>query len=121
MMDRHLKIRQAMRGDVWLADLGVTVGSEQNGVRPVVVISNNMGNRSGPTVIIAPITSKTKSGHLPTHETVLGCGLAKKSTVLLEQIRMIDKHRLIKYYGTLPNNKMHEIDKAISVALGLCK
>lgn len=110
------------RGDVFFADLNPVVGSEQGGVRPVVAIQNNVGNKHSPT-IVAAITSKTAKKNLPTHvELKADCGgLAKNSVVMTEQIRTIDKARLIKYLGHLDEKIMSEIDKAALCSLGIAE
>lgn len=114
------KIRTVKRGDVFYADLGEGVGSEQSGVRPVVVIQNNVGNRFSPTVIIASITSKINKLKLPTHIR-LGeyDGLIKGSIVLLEQIRAIDKERLREYRCTLSKEDLKRINEGILISLEL--
>jgi mRNA interferase MazF len=107
------------RGDIYYADLSPVVGSEQGGLRPVLVIQNELGNKHAPTIIIAPITSILSKKPLPTHVTIAECGLAVSSTVLLEQIRTIDKRRLKTYLGTIPEDKQAAVDKAITISLGL--
>lgn len=109
------------RGDIYYADLSPVIGSEQGGVRPVLIIQNDVGNRYSPTVIAAAITSQMGKAKLPTHINVgaQGCGLAKNSVVLLEQVRTIDKQRLREKMGTLSGGTMSEIDKALSVSFGL--
>ena len=109
------------RGDIYYADLSPVIGSEQGGVRPVLIIQNDVGNKYSPTVIAAAITSQRDKTKLPTHITVdaVGCGLAKDSIVLLEQVRTIDKKRLKEKMGCLDGNAMHRVDKALSVSFGL--
>ncbi len=109
------------RGDIYYADLSPVVGSEQGGVRPVLIVQNDVGNKYSPTVIAAAITSQKYKTQLPTHISVNsgGCGLAKDSIVLLEQVRTIDKTRLKEHMGTLDNSEMTRIDKALSVSFGL--
>ena len=109
------------RGDIYYADLSPVIGSEQGGIRPVLIIQNDVGNRYSPTVIAAAITSQHNKAKLPTHINVgaQGCGLAKDSVVLLEQVRTIDKQRLREKMGTLDNGAMTEIDKALTVSFGL--
>ena len=109
------------RGDIFYADLSPVVGSEQGGVRPVLIVQNDVGNRFSPTVIAAAITSQRAKAHLPTHimlnaETT---GLARDSIVLLEQIRTIDKHRLKERMGRLDNTAMSMVDQALSISFGL--
>lgn len=107
------------RGDIFYADLSPVVGCEQGGIRPVLVIQNDIGNRYSPTVIVAAITSKSKK-ELPTH-VELGCmeALQKNSVVLLEQIRTIDRIRLLEYIGSVSRLRMLLIDEALSLSVGL--
>ena len=109
------------RGEIYYADLSPVVGSEQGGVRPVLIVQNDVGNRYSPTVIAAAITSQHEKSQLPTHIKVNadGCGLAKDSIVLLEQVRTIDKQRLKEKMGTLDNTAMNRVDKDLSVSFGL--
>ena len=115
------------RGDIYYADLSPVVGSEQGGVRPVLIVQNDMGNRYSPTVIAAAITSKTGKTKLPTHIEVSAngglqgesCGLAKNSVILLEQIRTIDKKRLKERMGKLDDRTMQQVDSAIGISFGL--
>ena len=109
------------RGDIFYADLSPVVGSEQGGVRPVLIIQNDMGNRHSPTVIAAAITSQLNKAQLPTHIELLDphCGLTKDSVVLLEQIRTLDKRRLRERMGRLDEEKMAQVDTAIAVSFGL--
>ena len=109
------------RGDIYYADLSPVVGSEQGGLRPVLIVQNEVGNRYSPTVIAAAITSQRDKTNLPTHIRVDagGCGLAKDSIVLLEQIRTIDKQRLKERMGSLDLPSMDKVDKALSVSFGL--
>lgn len=109
------------RGDIYYADLSPVVGSEQGGVRPVLIVQNDMGNRHSPTVIAAAITSQTDKAKLPTHIEVSSsnCGLAKNSIVLLEQIRTIDKKRLKEKMGRLDDGSMQQVNGALSVSFGL--
>ena len=109
------------RGDIYYADLSPVVGSEQGGVRPVLIVQNDVGNKYSPTVIAAAITSQKYKTALPTHISVSsgGCGLQKDSIVLLEQVRTIDKTRLKERMGTLDNDEMSKINKALSVSFGL--
>lgn len=109
------------RGDIYYADLSPVVGSEQGGVRPVLIIQNDVGNRYSPTVIAAAITSQHDKARLPTHIWVNGndCGLSKDSVVLLEQVRTIDKQRLKEKMGSLDNGSMDRVDRALSVSFGL--
>jgi len=108
-----------LRGDIYYADLNPTVGSEQGGVRPLVILQNNIGNRHSPTVIAAAITAKPKKP-LPTHAAIgHACGHLKESFVLLEQIRTIDRSRLREYVGRLDTQEMKKIDEALAISVGL--
>ena len=109
------------RGDVYYADLSPVVGSEQGGLRPVLIVQNDVGNRYSPTVIAAAITSRMTKAKLPTHIDVVAdnVGLAKDSVILLEQIRTIDKVRLKEKMGRLDDSLMHRVDNAIAVSFGL--
>ena len=109
------------RGDIYYADLSPVVGSEQGGVRPVLIVQNNMGNRYSPTVIAAAITSRKDKADLPTHIRVNagGSGLERDSIVLLEQVRTLDKTRLREHMGALPPADMRRVDNALSVSFGL--
>lgn len=113
--------RTYLRGDLYYADLGSGVGSEQEGHRPVVIIQNNVGNKHSPTVIIAAITSKAGvKAKLPTHYYIHGGnGLELPSIVLLEQIRTIDKRRLTGYIGRLDEKHIRGIDHALAISIGL--
>ena len=108
------------RGDIYYADLSPVVGSEQGGMRPVLIIQNDIGNRYSPTVIAAAITSRTDKARLPTHiEVGLDSGLAKSSVILCEQIRTLDKKRLRDRMGHLDEETMTLVNEAISVSFGL--
>ena len=109
------------RGDIYYADLSPVVGSEQGGVRPVLIVQNDVGNRYSPTVIAAAITSRQSKAKLPTHIPIeaQGCGLSKDSVVLLEQIRTIDKQRLKERMGSIDESSMSMVDNAISISFGL--
>ncbi|MBQ8850743.1 MAG: type II toxin-antitoxin system PemK/MazF family toxin [Clostridia bacterium] len=109
------------RGDIYYADLSPVVGSEQGGMRPVLIIQNDVGNRYSPTVIAAAITSRMGKTRLPTHIDIYAdkAGLAKDSVVLLEQIRTLDKRRLKEKMGHLDEKMMNEINSAIAVSFGL--
>ena len=109
------------RGDIYYADLSPVVGSEQGGIRPVLIIQNDVGNRHSPTVIAAAITSQINKARLPTH-IELGArsfGLSKDSVILLEQIRTIDKKRLKERMGRLDDRLMQRVDDAIAVSFSL--
>lgn len=110
------------RGDIYYADLSPVVGSEQGGVRPVLIVQNNVGNKYSPTVIAAAITSQKEKSKLPTHINLDAehCGLSKNSIVLLEQIRTIDKKRLKERMGRVEDNgAITKINQALSVSFGL--
>lgn len=109
------------RGDIYYADLSPVVGSEQGGVRPVLIVQNDVGNKFSPTVIAAAITSQQEKNNLPTHIEVdaQSCGLAKDSVVLLEQVRTIDKRRLREKMGTLAAPQMNAVNQALEVSFGL--
>ena len=109
------------RGDIFYADLSPVVGSEQGGVRPVLIVQNDTGNRHSPTVIAAAITSQTGKARLPTHISLaaMSCGLPKDSVVLLKQIRTLDKRRLREHMGRVDETMMKQVDTAIAVSFGL--
>lgn len=109
------------RGEIYYADLSPVVGSEQGGVRPVLIVQNDVGNRHSPTVIAAAITSQINKARLPTHIelSAQSYGLSKDSVVLLEQIRTIDKKRLKERMGRVDDGMMTKIDDAIAVSFGL--
>ena len=109
------------RGEIYYADLSPVIGSEQGGVRPVLIVQNDVGNRHSPTVIAAAITSQREKTKLPTHIALdaSSCGLAKDSVVLLEQVRTLDKKRLKERMGELDNSPMSKVDNALSVSFGL--
>ena len=109
------------RGDIYFADLSPVVGSEEGGMRPVLIIQNDTGNRHSPTVIAAAITSQTGKARLPTHISLSAksCGLSRDSVILLEQVRTIDKSRLRERMGRLDEPMMSQVDGAIAVSFGL--
>ena len=109
------------RGEIYYADLSPVVGSEQGGIRPVLIVQNDVGNKHSPTVIAAAITSKQEKSQLPTHISVSAssCGLAKDSVVLLEQVRTLDKRRLKERMGELDSGSMQQVNDALSVSFGL--
>lgn len=109
------------RGDIYYADLSPVVGSEQGGLRPVLIIQNDVGNRYSPTVIAAAITSKMTKAKMPTHIDVFASrvGLTKDSVILLEQIRTLDKRRLKEKMGHLDDELMGRVNNAISISFGL--
>ena len=115
-MEHHVK-----RGDIYYADLSPVVGSEQGGMRPVLIVQNNIGNRYSPTVIAAAITSQVNKAKMPTHIS-LGArsfGLTRDSVILTEQIRTLDKRRLRERMGRVDDKIMEKIDTAIAVSFGL--
>ena len=116
--DKQMTVR---RGDIYYADLSPVVGSEQGGIRPVLIVQNDVGNRFSPTVIAAAITSQKDKNKLPTHIQVNAndSGLSKDSIVLLEQVRTIDKQRLKEKMGRLDDASMSRINQALSVSFGL--
>ncbi|HZH58936.1 type II toxin-antitoxin system endoribonuclease NdoA [Metabacillus halosaccharovorans] len=109
------------RGDVYFADLSPVVGSEQGGVRPVLIIQNDIGNRFSPTVIIAAITAQIQKAKLPTHVEIDAkrYGFERDSVILLEQIRTIDKQRLTDKITHLDDEMMDKVDEALQISLGL--
>lgn len=109
------------RGDVFYADLSPVVGSEQGGVRPVLVIQNDIGNRFSPTVIVAAITAQIQKAKLPTHVEIEAKthGMERDSVVLLEQIRTIDKQRLTDKITHLEEESMRKVDEALQISVGL--
>lgn len=109
------------RGDIFYADLSPVVGSEQGGVRPVLIIQNDVGNKHSPTVICAAVTSQINKAKLPTHIEVecAKYSLVKDSVVLLEQIRTIDKKRLREKIGHIDNELMERVNKALIISLGI--
>lgn len=109
------------RGDIYYADLSPVVGSEQGGMRPVLIVQNDTGNRHSPTVIAAAITSQINKARLPTHIELEAktYGLSKDSVVLLEQVRTIDKKRLREHMGRLDDDLMGRVDSALAVSFGL--
>ena len=109
------------RGDIFLANLEPTTGSEQGGIRPVLVLQNDISNKYSPVVIIAAISSKISSKEYPTNVLLLKAesNLEKDSTILLNQIRTIDKQRIIKKVSSLSSGIMYKVDLAIKISLGL--
>ena len=109
------------RGDVFYAELDPVIGSEQGGVRPVLIIQNDVGNQHSPTTIVAAITGQLTKAKLPTHVDLAGRenGLAKNSVVLVEQVRTIDKTRLKEYICTLDKQIMEQVDHALLISMGL--
>lgn len=113
-------MEQIKRGELYYADLSPVVGSEQGGVRPVLVVQNDIGNKYSPTVIVAAVTSKINKAKLPTHIEIEAStyGLEKDSVILLEQIRTLDKSRLQFKIGDLSPNIMKNVDKGLLISLG---
>ncbi|MGN0779787.1 MAG: type II toxin-antitoxin system PemK/MazF family toxin [Aristaeellaceae bacterium] len=108
------------RGDIYRADLDPVVGSEQGGIRPVVIIQNDTGNRHSTTVIVAAVTTRTKKRHLPVHVPITAAesGLRKDSVILTEQLRTLEKSRLTRYLGRLTPQAMGRLDRALALSLG---
>lgn len=109
------------RGDIYYADLSPVIGSEQGGVRPVIIIQNDIGNKYSPTVIVSAITSQINKAKLPTHVEISSedYGLNKDSVVLLEQIRTLDKKRLKEKIGHMSDEDMKKVDDALAISIGL--
>ena len=109
------------RGDIFFADLSPVVGSEQGGLRPVLVIQNDVGNKYSPTVIVAAITSQVNKNKLPAHVEIgmLGNGLSRNSVVLMEQLRTIDKVRLKEKIGHIDEPAIEKVQNALTVSLGM--
>jgi mRNA interferase MazF len=109
------------RGDIFYADLSPVIGSEQGGIRPVVIVQNDLGNRYSPTVIVAAITSQINKAKLPTHVEISSevYGLNKDSVVLLEQIRTVDKKRLREKIGHMTDEDMKKVQEALIISMGL--
>ena len=109
------------RGDIFYADLSPVIGSEQGGIRPVIIMQNDIGNRYSPTVIVAAITSQINKAKLPTHVEISSeeYGLNRDSVVLLEQIRTLDKRRLKEKIGHMTDSDMDKVNKALLISLSL--
>lgn len=109
------------RGDIYYADLSPVVGSEQGGIRPVIILQNDVGNKYSPTVIVAAITSQINKAKLPTHVEISSeaYGLNKDSVVLLEQVRTLDKRRLKEKIGHMTEEDILKVDEALIISLGL--
>lgn len=107
------------RGDLYYADLSPVVGSEQGGVRPILIVQNDIGNKYSPTVIATAITSQMNKAKLPTHiELDTACGLPKDSVILAEQIRTLDKKRLMEKIGSVDESIMSKVNNALMISLG---
>lgn len=115
------RMRPIQRGDIYYADLTPVIGAEQGGIRPVLVIQNDIGNQHSPTIIAAIITGQRKSRYLPTHVLLSESsnGLPKKSMVMLEQIRTLDRNRLQQYMGHVGMEEMNEVNAALQISVGL--
>ena len=111
-------MKEILRGDIWFVDLEPIRGSEQGGIRPCIVLQNDMGNRHSPTVIVAPITSRKKKTLL-THVFIETDALPYQSVVLLEQIRTVDKIRFLNYSGRISAAQMRVVERAINASLGM--
>ena len=112
--------RTVHRGEIYYADLNPVVGSEQGGIRPVLILQNEVGNWFSPTVIVAAVTAKAGKAHLPTHVPVgTDSGLRRPSLVLAEQVRTIDKSRLLERVGMLPPEKQEQVDRALRISFAL--
>lgn len=111
---------EVKRGEIYYADLSPVIGSEQGGVRPILIIQNDVGNRYSPTIIACAITSQLTKAKLPTHIEVKGgnYGLQKDSVILLEQIRTLDKKRLKERLGELDRATLHKVERAMLISLG---
>lgn len=112
-------MREIKRGDIYKADLSPVVGSEQGGIRPVVIVQNDMGNRYSPTIIVVPITTRLNKKNLPTHTKINNSSLLKESIALMEQIRTIDKSRLIEFMGVLNESEMNRITEALRISIDI--
>ena len=110
-------MREIKRGDIYKADLSPVVGSEQGGIRPVVIVQNDMGTRYSPTIIVVPITTRLNKKNLPTHTKINNSSLLKESIALMEQIRTIDKSRLIEFIGVLNESEMNRITEALRISI----
>ena len=111
--------RSFKRGEIYVADLSPYVGSEQGGIRPVIILQNNLGNIFSPTLIVAPLTSRYKKRNLPTHYLIEDVEeLKTTSLVLLEQIKTIDKRRITEYIGQASKDDIKNIEKALTIGLG---
>lgn len=113
---------EIIRGQVYFTDLGERVGSEQSGMRPVIIVQNDLGNRSSPTVVVVPITSQIKKEDMATHVWLSkGFGLDEISIALCEHVGTIDKQRLLENIGTVTSNEMQRIDRALAISVGLVR
>ena len=111
---------QIIRGNIYYADLGKTVGSEQSGVRPSLIVQNDVGNQHSPTTQIVPLTTQRKKPGLPTHVRISpACGLDTASIALIEQLRTVDKSRLDAYVGRISQSEQTAVNRALVISLGL--
>ena len=110
---------EVRKGEIYYANLSPVVGSEQGGIRPVVILQNDKGNHYSPTTIIAAVTSRKKKNYLPTHIKIKIPNSKRKSVVMLEQVRTIDKSRLLEYIGKLDNGTMQKIDNAVKISFDI--
>lgn len=113
--------QEIKRGHIYFADLCFALGHEQGGIRPVLVLQNNIGNRYAPTIIVAVVSSSLTKKNLPTHVSLKAekCGLQRDSVVFLEQLRTIDKDRVMGYVGNLDESTMEQINRAAQISIGL--
>ena len=120
LAESEIKLR-IQRGDIYYADLSPVIGSEQGGLRPVLVVQNDVGNKHSPTVIAAAVTSQINKAKMPTHIELSGdeYGLSKDSVILMEQIRTVDKKRLKEKIGHMDNERTSQIDDALKISFGL--
>lgn len=116
-----MTVSNVKRGDIFYADLSPVIGSEQGGIRPVIIIQNDIGNKYSPTVIVAAITSQINKAKLPTHVEISSeeYGLNRDSVVLLEQVRTLDKKRLKEKIGHMTDEDMRKVDKSLLISLAL--
>ena len=112
-------MREIKRGDMYCADLRPVIGSEQGGVRPVIILQNDVGNKYSPTTIVAAITGRKNKAQIPTHIPIQSNALKRDSVILLEQIRTIDKSRLGEFIGQVDEDTMQCVDRAIAVSFGM--
>ena len=119
LLKTEANMKEIKRGEIYAVDFGTGCGSEQGGIRPSLILQNDIGNKHNPTTIVAAITSRKTKATLPTHVKIMAKGLKTESTVLLEQIRTIDKARLGEYIDRLDSKTLAAVDRAIVVSLGI--
>mgnify|MGYP004619295087 FL=1 len=119
LLNTEANMKEIKRGEIYAVDFGTGFGSEQGGTRPSLILQNDIGNKHSPTTIVAAITGRKTKAALPTHVAIMTSGLKTESTVLLEQIRTIDKARLGEYIGRLDSKTLAAVDRAIVVSLGI--